>query len=676
MNSSASPPPERADRPANERLDSWKEIGAYLKRDIRTVQRWEKRESLPVHRHTHDKLGSVYAYREELDAWWNNHQPQLGEGEKIRLHRLPGRWLLALGVLVLAGGSLVVWRFPKKTIPQPAIVRRVLATGEMAFVGAVSPDGRLLSYVDTKTGTLGVHDVKSGTARLLTNDADWSEYALGSIFSTDGRQIAYSWSNRDWFQELRLIGADGSAPRVLYRDPATACLWPADWSADGEEILAVFSTADGTYRIVTVSTRDGSVRSLKLLGRRSPGRAGFSPDGRYVAYDRPAGEDRSERDIYLLTRSTDPGGASEVPLVQHPADDFFLGWIPGGTQVVFGSDRAGGWDAWAIRPGPDAPILVRRNLGRIEPIGFTRSGAYYYSVGTTMKEVHVAEIDPAAGSLLGSSVASGRRRVGSNALPEWSPDGRYLLYRSHYNRRSRATTLLVQSWSTGEERELRLPLTVLPGARWSPDGASILTTGWDPEGRQGIYKIDVQTGTVASIVQQPGVHVREGIWLPDGGTIVYNANDPTIKGSRLIQRQLRSGREHVLYRGPFVTRMALSPDGSQLAFVSGPTLSVVPLVGAEPRVILRSDTDLMDVAWATDARYLLLAKSVQSPSRQPATELWRVRADGAGPRALGLTMDAIPQIRCHPDGRRIAYAVGASSLEIWEMEGLLPLASH
>lgn len=43
----------------NERLDSWKEIASYLKRDVRTVQRWERREGLPVHRHQHEKLGSV-----------------------------------------------------------------------------------------------------------------------------------------------------------------------------------------------------------------------------------------------------------------------------------------------------------------------------------------------------------------------------------------------------------------------------------------------------------------------------------------------------------------------------------------------------------------------------------------------------------------------------------------
>ena len=53
------------------RLDSWKEIAAYLNRDVTTVQRWEKREGMPVHRHVHDKRGSVYALPEELDAWRN-----------------------------------------------------------------------------------------------------------------------------------------------------------------------------------------------------------------------------------------------------------------------------------------------------------------------------------------------------------------------------------------------------------------------------------------------------------------------------------------------------------------------------------------------------------------------------------------------------------------------------
>src|SRR5512136_1983736 len=52
------------------RLDSWKEIAAYLKRGARTLQRWEREEGLPVHRLQHGTLGSVYAYPAELDRWW------------------------------------------------------------------------------------------------------------------------------------------------------------------------------------------------------------------------------------------------------------------------------------------------------------------------------------------------------------------------------------------------------------------------------------------------------------------------------------------------------------------------------------------------------------------------------------------------------------------------------
>jgi tetratricopeptide (TPR) repeat protein/TolB-like protein len=55
---------------AGDRLDSWKEIAAYLKREVRTVQRWEKTEGLPVHRHQHERLSTVYAFKSEIDVWW------------------------------------------------------------------------------------------------------------------------------------------------------------------------------------------------------------------------------------------------------------------------------------------------------------------------------------------------------------------------------------------------------------------------------------------------------------------------------------------------------------------------------------------------------------------------------------------------------------------------------
>jgi len=71
--SSSGPAP--APSPSEEdHLDSWKEIAAYFNRQVRTLQRWEKLENLPVHRHQHDTLGSVYAYKSELDAWRRQRQ--------------------------------------------------------------------------------------------------------------------------------------------------------------------------------------------------------------------------------------------------------------------------------------------------------------------------------------------------------------------------------------------------------------------------------------------------------------------------------------------------------------------------------------------------------------------------------------------------------------------------
>src|SRR5260370_13307647 len=55
--------------PDKDRLGSWKEIAVYLGREVRTVQRWKKREGLPVHKHRHVKGNSVWALKREIDAW-------------------------------------------------------------------------------------------------------------------------------------------------------------------------------------------------------------------------------------------------------------------------------------------------------------------------------------------------------------------------------------------------------------------------------------------------------------------------------------------------------------------------------------------------------------------------------------------------------------------------------
>jgi hypothetical protein len=98
------------DRPGSEdRLDSWKEIAAFLKRGIRTIQRWEKMEGLPVHRLPHDKLGSIFAYRSEVSAWWNSRATRPGSsGESERPAAPPADVLRATDVPAVAAKLVVL----------------------------------------------------------------------------------------------------------------------------------------------------------------------------------------------------------------------------------------------------------------------------------------------------------------------------------------------------------------------------------------------------------------------------------------------------------------------------------------------------------------------------------------------------------------------------------------
>jgi TolB-like protein len=103
----------------DERLDSWKEIASYLKREVRTLHRWEAQEGLPIHRHLHKERGSVYAYKSELDSWWNNRRAVLerltpaaeakGQPGRLRLISvIVGLAILLAGTIYLVGPRL--WR--------------------------------------------------------------------------------------------------------------------------------------------------------------------------------------------------------------------------------------------------------------------------------------------------------------------------------------------------------------------------------------------------------------------------------------------------------------------------------------------------------------------------------------------------------------------------------------
>lgn len=98
-----------ADGSPGQRLDSWKEIAAYLRYSERTVRRWET-EGLPVHRHAHKKKAAIYAYKAEIDAWWNDGRARLEKLEESRRaqeRRQPWR-LTAVAAAVLFVAALLV----------------------------------------------------------------------------------------------------------------------------------------------------------------------------------------------------------------------------------------------------------------------------------------------------------------------------------------------------------------------------------------------------------------------------------------------------------------------------------------------------------------------------------------------------------------------------------------
>ncbi len=94
------------DEQSDDRLESWKKIAAYLKRDVRTVQRWEQANGLPIHRQPRSQRALPYAYKSELDAWRTRGLP--ADPEPVPRRRIYIRVALTLLLMVGVFG-LMFW---------------------------------------------------------------------------------------------------------------------------------------------------------------------------------------------------------------------------------------------------------------------------------------------------------------------------------------------------------------------------------------------------------------------------------------------------------------------------------------------------------------------------------------------------------------------------------------
>ena len=158
-----SAPRGRRRPPTARRLESWKEIATYLRRDVTTVQRWEKREGLPVHRHQHDRQGTVFAYATSSTpgSAGGNSGPTKRRAPSRRPNRRPrqprpglgrralGGLAIAAAVLVAAAGAVVtVNRQVVRGSPQALQARFTIVPPPLNTFNhvAISGDGRAIIY--------------------------------------------------------------------------------------------------------------------------------------------------------------------------------------------------------------------------------------------------------------------------------------------------------------------------------------------------------------------------------------------------------------------------------------------------------------------------------------------------------------------------------------------------
>jgi TolB-like protein/Flp pilus assembly protein TadD len=155
------------------RLNSWKEIAAYLDRDPRTVQMWEKNEGLPVHRLAHQTRSSVYALTGEIDAWLKNRSGNLLPEASLPIHeakaaepprrawiRFPQLVWMAAGMGLLAVAAFA-WRWHQR---QPAADAKV-SIAVLAFETRTSSELLAEGLTEDITTELGSSDKITVIAR-------------------------------------------------------------------------------------------------------------------------------------------------------------------------------------------------------------------------------------------------------------------------------------------------------------------------------------------------------------------------------------------------------------------------------------------------------------------------------------------------------------------------------
>jgi len=577
-------------------------------------------------------------------------------------------------------------------------LRQVWSGAGVDTLGAVSPDGRYLSFVDWETGDLAIRDIAAGTNRRLTNKGSWAqspEFALFSKWAPNSRRIVYQWYNKDEVYELRIVDIEALNPRTLYQ-PRTKgdYIHPFDWSPDGKSILAGFfrlrgSSADEFAQLGLISVGEGSVKVLKTQFESDPTNPKtwgfvFSPDGKYIAYDISQEDIAYEkRDIFLLSAD----GSTEIPLIEHPAVDTVIAWTPDGKGLLFYSDRTGTQDVWFVRVAEGKPLgnplLVKPGVGSIWPMGITSQGALFYGLRGGATDVYEVGIDPRTGKISSPAKKAVLLQEGHNAYPDYSPDGKLLAYISTPSMPTiqPQQTLGILSLETGQHRELHPNLDGFGYPRWAPDGRAVSVEGTDKDGRKGIYRVDVQTSAIVPIVLiDNGTEIYSHRWSKDGKVMLYSTGDRAGKTGSVFVYNFETKQEERLSGSPSNAQFFdISPDGKWLALVNrerNRVIRIMPTSGGDPRELYSFEQEggpVIAPTWSADGRFIYFSKLQKST--EDICDLYRVSADGGEAQKIDLSMARFRYMNVHPDGQHFAFSSTGANPElsqVWVMENFLP----
>jgi eukaryotic-like serine/threonine-protein kinase len=572
---------------SDERLQSWKEIAAYLRFGVRTLQRWEATEGLPVHRRSQDRRSTVFAFKRELDAWYESRRDSLTEEPESGPPTAPDssqpdaqngtaaapgptparrRWpsLLLVFAACLAGfaGFLPFLRQPREMPKTPTFSLSVLPPQGTSFMFgtdagglALSLDGRNLAMTLETQGTssLWVRSLQSQMARPLAG----TEGGSHPFWSPDGRVIAFFAGGK-----LKKVPLTGGAPTVLCDAPLGR---GGAWSARGFIVLSpslgsglrVIPETGGESRLLT--DLDGTLHENSHLWPT------FLPGGEVVLY--AARTPNPESSAIYASFLNKPKGARKRILNASSNVLYASGGNGRSGYLVFARDR----QLWAQPFDPrqlqllGEPELITDHVGywanmRLANFSVSDNGILAFaSAGSDLTELRWISRD---GHVLS--------RIGNQGLwfsPKLSPDeGSVAIARTE------SGSGLSRLWIWDSGRNVLTGFTSGQGRDgspvWSPDGKQIAFLS-ARGGPFGIYLRD----TTGSSTERPMLVGTNSLipydWSRDARFLLYGQSAPKTRFDLWVMPLLGEQKPSPLLQTPADELDAqFSPDGRWIAYTS------------------------------------------------------------------------------------------------------------